>query len=669
VPFGVAATLASLTESVMSLNSLGTPRGKALVVMRPGHAELAPGGSASTDPQAEQPERSSMLNGAMYESFFSLSIDMLCVAGYDGFFKHLNSAWTQTLGFTDAELMARPFLDFVHPDDRLATIAVVEKLAKGAKIVNFRNRYECRDGTYRWLAWTAIPAVSAGMIHAVGRDVTQEVRAEAELKEASLSAATRLALLTALLDAIGVGVVLVDREHVVAHWNQEASRLTGIPVEQALGQPMRQLGELFAPRVEDYPGLQPHFERASRLPVESFRFAMLILEPRREIEITVSPAVLTPDRRQVGFVMALHDITAARDLDRAKDELIATVSHELRTPLASLVGFTELLLARKFSEAQRQQYLETMLHEGRRLAELINDFLDLQRMEGGYKWLDLGPADLQTLVTRAVTTAGNDPRTPIEVEVPKDLPLVMADTNAILQVLINLLSNARKYSPAGGVIRVDARVIGDAIQVSIQDHGLGIPPEALPKLFNKFYRIANADRRLISGTGLGLAICRRIVDAHGGQVGVASEGPGQGSRFYFTLRAASHDAKSGDVLLVEDDSGFARLLEAELTTKGLSSVWAPDAETADRLIGQMTARAVVLDLLLPGAQGEDFLARLRTSGGGQLPVVVVTTKELEATETLALRTAGVVAVLKKHSGVAKEAADFIADALTPRKAP
>src|SRR5665213_3770480 len=122
VPFGVSATLASLTESVMSRNSLGTPRGKAIVVVRPGHVKLLPGGSTTDDPQAEQPDRSSMLNSAMYESFFSLSVDMLCVAGYDGFFKHLNSAWTQTLGFTDAELMERPFLDIIHPEDRLATI-------------------------------------------------------------------------------------------------------------------------------------------------------------------------------------------------------------------------------------------------------------------------------------------------------------------------------------------------------------------------------------------------------------------------------------------------------------------------------------------------------------------------------------------------------------------
>jgi PAS domain S-box-containing protein len=601
-----------------------------------------------------------------YESFFNLSVDMLCLAGFDGYFKRINSAWTRTLGFTQDELMARPYLEFVHPEDRSATVAEAGKLTQGSTTVHFRNRYECRDGTYRWLEWAAMPAASPQMIYAVARDITQEVEAESELRKANLAAATRLALLTALVDAIGVGVVLVNRELVVAHWNKEASRLTGIQAEKALGLPARQLGEALAARVDDYPSVRSHLQQVFD-PGETTNFPMVILEPRREIDVTVSPAVLPSDGGQVGSVIVLHDITAAKELDRAKDELIGMVSHELRTPLASLVGFTELLLERVVSEAQRKQYLGTMLKEGRRLTDLINDFLDLQGLEGGYKKLDLGPADLRTVIARAIATAGNDRGTPIDVDLPSDLPLVIADTNAILQVLINMLSNARKYSPGGGRINVRVGVIADVVEVSIQDHGLGIPAEALPKLFNKFYRVANQDRRQISGTGLGLAISRRIIEAHGGRVGAESAGLGQGSRFYFTLRIITAEAKSGDVLLVEDDVGFARLLEAELAVYGLSSVWGPDAETADRLIGQMTPRAVVLDLMLPGASGEDFLARLRSSQGMELPVVVVSIKELEARETLALRTSGVVAVLKKHSGAAKEAALFVAKALNLRE--
>jgi signal transduction histidine kinase/CheY-like chemotaxis protein len=435
-----------------------------------------------------------------------------------------------------------------------------------------------------------------------------------------------------------------------------------------LGQPASVLGEAIAPRVEDFSAVQSHLQHAFG-PAAISEFPITILDPRREIDVTVSPAILPSDGTHVGSVIVLHDSTAVRELERAKDELIGMVSHELRTPLASLVGFTELMLERAVSEAQQKQYLGTMLKEGRRLTELINDFLDLQGLEGGYKKLDLGPAELRTVILRAISTLEGDAQNQIEVDLPDDLPLVMADTNAILQVVLNMLGNARRYSPDGGPIKVSGRVTDGVVEVSIQDHGLGIPPEALPKLFTKFFRVASPDRRQISGTGLGLAISRRIIEVHGGGVGAESAGPGKGSRFYFTLRVVPADATAGDVLLVEDDVGFARLLEAELAVAGLSSVWAPDAETADRLIAQMTPRAVVLDLMLPGASGEDFLARLRAAKGIGLPVVVVTIKELEATQTLALRTSGVVAVLKKHSGAAKEAAVFVSQSLTLQQRP
>ena len=311
-----------------------------------------------------------------YEGFFNLSVDLLCLAGYDGYFKRLNPAWTQTLGFTQSELMARPYLDFVHPDDRPATLAEAEKLGLGAKVIHFRNRYECRDGGYRWLAWSAMPTGSDELIYAMARDVTPEVELEGGLVEANLAAATRLALLTALIDAIGVGVVLINGEGRVAHWNKEATRLTGIQTARAVKLTLKELGEALTERVEDHLDLQSHLEEAPRATAES-HFPMVIRQPHREIDVTVSPAVLTSDGAQVGLVIVLHDITAAKELERAKDELIAMVSHELRTPLASLVGFSELLLSREFAAAQRKQYLETMLNEGRRLTDLINEFLAL----------------------------------------------------------------------------------------------------------------------------------------------------------------------------------------------------------------------------------------------------------------------------------------------------
>jgi signal transduction histidine kinase len=160
-------------------------------------------------------------------------------------------------------------------------------------------------------------------------------------------------------------------------------------------------------------------------------------------------------------------VTAERDLVRTKDELVSVVSHELRTPLASVVGFAELLLVRPFTEAQRREFLTTMLQKGKRLTALMNDFLDLQRMQS---------------------------ERPVVLELLEDPPLVLADADRIQQVLVNLLSNARKYSPAGGEVQVSARAVDNAVEVTVADRGLGIPPEALPRLFEKFYRIDNSDR-------------------------------------------------------------------------------------------------------------------------------------------------------------------------------
>ena len=522
----------------------------------------------------------------------------------------------------------------------------------GALTVSFTSvrTFEAEDLRFLSLLATQVaPALEAARLHDA-------------LREASVAADARLAMLTALVDAIGIAVVLFNRQLKVAHWNKEATRITGIPIDRATGAQAHEIGEALRGAVQDYADLQSHF-RQGLSPVEPFSFPIVMLSPHREVEISVSRALSESDGSQVGSVLVLKDISAEKELERAKDELIGMVSHELRTPLASLVGFTELMLERDLSVAQRKQYLETMLKEGRRLTDLINDFLDLQGLEGGYKKLDLGPSDLKSIIDRAVRAAGDDARTPIRVDLPPDLPLVVADINAIHQVLLNLMSNARKFSPGGGSIDVSATSLGDVVELSIVDHGLGIPAEALPKLFNKFYRVATPERRQIAGTGLGLAICRRIMEGHGGDIRAESQGIGQGSRFFFTLRAAGAAAKSGDVLIVEDDAGFARLVEAELSVRGLSSVLAPDAETAAQLVSQMSPRAMVVDLVLPGASGNEFISQVRSSANSAIPVVVVSIKELEADETLALRTAGVTAILKKHSGAAKDAALFVSQAL------
>jgi PAS domain S-box-containing protein len=354
---------------------------------------------------------------------------------------------------------------------------------------------------------------------------------------------------------------------------------------------------------------------------------------------------------------------ANAELNRAKDEMMSMVSHEMRTPLASIVGFTELLVTRETTPKQQVEYLAVMLQEGRRLTALINDFLDLRRIEGGHLKMRYAPGDINALIKRAVALMGDPAGISIETRLADDLPLVRIDGDSIFRVVANLLSNARKYSPDGGTIVVGAGVVAEMVEVYVQDHGLGIPGDALSKVFGRFYRVENPDRIGIKGTGLGLAICKNIVEAHGGTIGVSSDGLGKGARFHFTVPFAHQATQTGDVLVVEDDSGFARLLEAELTASGLSSIWAADAETAERLMIKNKARAIVLDLLLPGLSGEDFLRRLRATHGSGIPVVVVTQKDLDPAESLVLHKLGVSAVLRKGPGMAETAANMISKSL------
>jgi PAS domain S-box-containing protein len=235
------------------------------------------------------------------------------------------------------------------------------------------------------------------------------------------------------------------------------------------------------------------------------------------------------------FLSISRDITARKEAERLKDELVSTVSHELRTPLTSLRGFAELMLTKEFSREKQKEFLAIIHNESVRLTNLINDFLDLQRIESGRQEYHIEALSLPALLRESVTlfSGGKDER-PFHLVIPSHLPMVCADRERIQQVLANLFSNAVKFSPEGSAIFVGAQVQKEEAVVWVKDQGIGIPSNSLPKLFNKFFRVDNQDTRTIGGTGLGLALIKEIVADHNGRVWVEST-EGQGSTFFFTL--------------------------------------------------------------------------------------------------------------------------------------
>ncbi len=282
--------------------------------------------------------------------------------------------------------------------------------------------------------------------------------------------------------------------------------------------------------------IEPHYRAALAGEVRSFEVPYV----NRIYQVYVMPIRIASGEIVAGMVVS-HDITERKEVDRLKDEFISTVSHELRTPLSSLRGFTELMLEREFPPERRQRFVSIMHSETVRLTNLINDFLDLQRIESGRQVYHFERVDVRELLHERIALF-----MPVEaqvvwhLEVPETLPLVQADRDRIRQVLANILSNALKYSPRGGEITVSARQQGAYVEVRVTDQGVGIPPEAIPQLFSKFFRVENSQTRHIGGTGLGLALVKDIVEAHQGRVWVDSEPePRQCVLFYPTCSCAT----------------------------------------------------------------------------------------------------------------------------------
>jgi two-component system phosphate regulon sensor histidine kinase PhoR len=356
----------------------------------------------------------------------------------------------------------------------------------------------------------------------------------ARLREKIQDLGQEQAKVTAILDGMVEGVIAVDGHEHILLTNERARAIFGLRAGRGERKPFLEvirnadLHEVFRESRKEPEGTPVSREITLTMPVE------------RVLQVHAIPLALVGDER--GLVMVLHDITELRRLEQVRTEFVANVSHELRTPLTAIHGYLETLLGGALEEPEHaRRFLEIVFRHTERLGRLINDLTDLSNIELGKVRLRLAPmavADVVESVVAIIRPRAEAGGVALTSLVPPALPPARADHDRLVQILINLVDNAVKYTPRGGGVRIGARESGDGmIEVAVSDTGVGIPRADLPRITERFYRVDKARSRELGGTGLGLAIVKHLVLAHGGELSIESEVE-QGTTVRFTLPLA-----------------------------------------------------------------------------------------------------------------------------------
>jgi two-component system, sensor histidine kinase and response regulator len=441
--------------------------------------------------------------GEDLDRFFQLSLDLFCIATFDGYFVRVNPAWQTVLGFSEEEMRASPFMDFVHPDDKEETVKAFSVVTSGERVIGFENRYRAKDGSYKRLQWTSSPFIHQGLTYAVARDVTDRRAAE------------------------------------------EA--------------------------------LQQNAERLSQLV--------------KELEV------------------ARH---RAEQATVAKGEFLANMSHEIRTPMNAIIGMTDLTLQTRLTPQQRE-YVKTARESAESLMTIIDDILDVSKIEARRLTLDRTPFRFRDTVEDSVkllAPRADQKDLDLSCRIAPDVPdALVGDGGRLRQIILNLVGNAIKFTDAGEVgvnVSVDQRGANDVrLRFTVRDTGIGIPEEKQWEIFGAFVQADASTTRRYGGTGLGLTISTQLVEMMDGRMWLDSE-PGKGSQFHFVARfeiardavepisPTPNNLRNLHVLVV-DDNATNRFILSEILAS-----WQMRATAVD------TATAALESLQRAAQQGEPF---------------------------------------------------------------
>lgn len=595
---------------------------------------------------------------------------LIGTASLDGHFVSLNARWSEVLGYDHTDLEGLSFLDLVHPDDKADTVQAVQALADGQSVCHFVNRYRRLDGEYTSIEWHSSVGDDA-LIYFFAFEVTERVEIQKELQNSR----DRLAQVA---EISGIGGWEVDLQEMCAHWDDQTCKIHD--VEPGFTPALEDAINFYAPEARDMVAevVQNGIEEGTGWDFE----APLITAKGRRIWVRASGIAYKEDGVTVKLAGVFQDITdtkkhalmleealkraedlqaeaesaskAADAANQAKSLFLANMSHEIRTPLNGMLGMAQLLKRSPDLQGQQRKHVEILQQSGQVLKGLIDDILDISRIEAGELGLEHACFQLDELIlTTASITEPSAAQKGLALSLDwAEEPSVMrlGDAKRLQQVLINLLGNAIKFTASGEVSLNVRNGPGDRMRFEVCDTGPGLATEDQEHIFRRFSQVDESECRRHDGAGLGLAISKELVEMAGGSIGVTSR-PGAGAMFWFewplprasqsnrrakmrTPRALTHATISSGpalkILIAEDKLSNYEVLKAALEQDGYCIERAQSGLEAIEKTKHWQPDLIMMDIHMPLMSGDEAIETIKRESGRNSPAIFAVTADATA---------------------------------------
>lgn len=596
-----------------------------------------------------------------FEYFFNETTDLICIANLDGYFLKINPAFSNTLGYSESELITKKFINYVHSEDVEKTLNEMNNLREGINTINFSNRYLRKDGTNIWLQWISTINLKTKIIFAIARDISEIKNTQEKLilSEKLLNESQKMAK---------IGSWEFDLISNKLYWSDELYNIFEIDKSAK-----ENLAETYRSKltIEDINHLDQLVDRTIKEKKSyEVEHPFTLAGNRKKWLLGSGEPIINESGEVIKIRGVARDITAQKERDaaikakefaelanQAKSEFLANMSHEIRTPLNGVIGFSDLLLKTSLDENQKV-YMNNINHSANLLLEIINDILDFSKIESGKFELFFEPVNIRTLAQQVVDlfkSHAMNKNIELNLIIDPNVPeWIVADIVRLKQILVNLIGNAVKFTNFGEVLLQIEQIKSvknkfSTLRLSVIDTGIGIKEENLNKIFQSFVQEDVSTSKKFGGTGLGLSISNKILEKWNSKIEVNSI-HGEGSNFNFTItfeiaKSSQNDIKNSNnsnqitnfetnkfsqklnILIVEDN-----IINMLLCKKMIQSILpnstifqAENGLKALEILDEESVNLILLDIQMPEKNGYETTLEIRKNEKlKNLPIIALT---------------------------------------------